>query len=192
MLLLYLCLTLALGIGQSLPPPGSPPGMHQPPSGLVGTLIWFLHWPWLWSGWEFPRAWPRWVISTPLPHTEEEISQTLPGAAGPLPSPPPDSSHRGLDGSTCTASTRSRRPAPPRASWLCRACPSLCQVMLGAGVPRASQRSSKGKPGVSDSSAGPESSMWGGSAKHPTLGQLWGLCPEHWEPGFSACPPSKR
>lgn len=97
----------------------------------------------------------------------------------PLPLPFPDASHSGQDRRTCTASTRSSRPAP-FPSRLLRGCPSLCQVMLGEGVPRASQRSSKGAPGGSSSSAGwPESSMWGGSTKRRTPGQLWGLRPEH-------------
>lgn len=109
--------------------------------------------------------------------TKAELGQTLP-----LGAPPPTlaaSSHSERGSSTCTPSTRSTRPAPLLSAGLLRACPSLCQVILGVGVPRASQRSSKGAPGISDSSAGwPESSMWGGSARHPTPGsEHWGLGP---------------
>lgn len=80
-----------------------------------------------------------------------------------LPSPSPSAQRR--SSRTCASATRSTLLP---SSGLPRACPSLCQVMLGGGVPWAAQRSSKGAPRVSNSSAGwPESSMWGGSARHP-------------------------
>lgn len=39
MFLLYFCLTLALGLGQSLPPAGSPRGLHQPSSGWAVSYL---------------------------------------------------------------------------------------------------------------------------------------------------------
>lgn len=103
------------------------------------------------------------------PNTEEELGQLCQVPLGPpLPTASLLPQQRGR--STCTPSTRRACPALLLSSGLLRACPSLCQVMLGWGVPWALQWSSKGVPGVSDSSAvWSESLIWGGSARHPTL-----------------------
>lgn len=125
------------------------------------SAIWFFYQHWLWPCLGVHKDRGLGIVS-PVTGTQQRIWRR-PGSCplgGLRFSSSPDP--------TFTFCTRSTRPAWLLFSTLLRACPSLCQVMLGGGMPRASHRSSRWAPGVRDSSeVWPDPSMWGGSARCP-------------------------